>query len=154
MWKWAGQVQIQASIKPDRMADTVLQWASQDESIATVDETGVVTGVADGVVEISATATSGLTAYALVTVGQGVPVRLCYGEAPELNDRFQSGDFWYKVTGPDEVQLTKEPGSDWSGYSQLSGSVEIPASVTYNEKTFSVTSIGYGAFSNMDITSW
>ena len=148
-----GQVQIQASIKPDRMADTVLQWASQDESIATVDETGVVTGVADGVVEISATATSGLTAYALVTVGQGVPVRLCYGEAPELNDRFQSGDFWYKVTGPDEVQLTKEPGSDWSGYSQLSGSVEIPASVTYNEKTFSVTSIGYGAFSNMDITS-
>ncbi len=95
-----GQVQIQASIKPDRMADTVLQWASQDESIATVDETGVVTGVADGVVEISATATSGLTAYALVTVGQGVPVRLCYGEAPELNDRFQSGDFWYKGYGP------------------------------------------------------
>ena len=83
-----GQVQIQASIKPDRMADTVLQWASQDESIATVDETGVVTGVADGVVEISATATSGLTAYALVTVGQGVPVRLCYGEEMCIRDRF------------------------------------------------------------------
>ncbi len=51
------------------------------------------------------------------------------------------------------MQLTKEPGSDWSGYSQLSGSVEIPALCDLQRKTFSVTSIGYGAFSNMDITS-
>ena len=101
--------QASISIKPERMAGTKLTWSSQDPSIATVDDSGMVTGVADGETMITATAVSGLTAYARVTVGKGTPVLLTYGEAPELNDRFQTQDgFCWKVIGYDEVQLIED----------------------------------------------
>lgn len=148
---------IEVSIKPDRMADSKLTWASDDESIATVDDAGVVTGVSDGVATITATSvTSGLKAYAKITVGKGTPVLLTYGEAPELNDRFQTEDgFCWKVTGPDTVQLVQEVGKASGSYANTaSGDVTIPASVEYNGKTFRVTSIGKDAFyCNMKITS-
>lgn len=150
--------QMEVSIKPERMADTALTWASDDVSVATVDENGIVTGVSDGVATISATAISGLTAYARVTVGKGVPVLLTYGEAPELNDRFQTDDgFCWKVTGPDTVQLVAEVNraSQYAAsYVGMSGDLVIPDTVEYGGKTFRVTSIGYQAFyMNTNLTS-
>lgn len=71
-----------------------------------------------------------------------------YGETPYLNDRFQAGDFWYKVTGPDTVQLIRDPGSSWSSYPELSGEIIVPAEVTYENTAFRVTSIGEHAFGN------
>lgn len=65
--------QIAVSIKPERMADSKLTWNSQDTSVAKVDANGVVTGVADGETMITATAVSGLKAYAKVKVGKGRP---------------------------------------------------------------------------------
>ena len=143
--------QISASIKPARMADSKLNWASQDESVATVDGNGVVTGVSDGETMISATSLSGLTAYARVTVGKGAPVYLTYREAPELNDRFQTEDgFCWKVIGPDSVQLV----DDGTHYSGISGEVIIPSTVEYSGKTFKVTSVGIQTFyMNMKINS-
>ena len=137
---------VEASIKPARMADAKLIWASEDESIATVDENGVVTGIADGETRITATvALSGLKAYAKVTVGKGTPVYLHYGEAPELNDRFQTADgFSWKVIGPDEVQLISK--ASYGSYNDLSGDVVIPSTVEWSGKTFRVTSIGHQAF--------
>ncbi len=74
--------------------------------MAEVDANGMVTSVADGETMISAHGNVGLTAYARVTVGKGTPVLLTYGEAPELNDRFQTEDgLYWKVIGPDSVQL-------------------------------------------------
>ena len=150
--------QANVSIKPARLADAKLTWASQDESVAKVDANGMVTGVADGETMISATAMSGLTAYAKVTVGKGTPVLLTYGEAPELNDRFQTEDgLYWKVIGPDSVQLLEDQNkaSSWAAsYASISGDLEIPATVEYSGKTFRVTSIGYQAFySNQGITS-
>lgn len=150
--------QANVSIKPARLADAKLTWASQDESVAEVDANGMVTGVADGETMISATAMSGLTAYARVTVGKGTPVLLTYGEAPELNDRFQTEDgLYWKVIGPDSVQLLgdqSKASSYAANYPDLSGDVVIPATVEYSGKTFHVTSIGYQAFyNNQGITS-
>lgn len=146
------------SIKPARMADTKLTWASQDESVATVNGEGVVTGVADGETMIVAAAVSGLKAYAKVTVGKGTPMLLTYGEAPELNDRFQTEDgFYWKVTGPDGVQLLTEQNktNSWDpSYGNVTGDIVLPSTVEYGGKTFRVTSIGYQAFySNRGITS-
>ena len=83
---------------------------------------------------------------------------LTYGEAPELNDRFQTEDgLYWKVTGPDSVQLLEDQSkanSYAASYADLTGDVVIPATVEYSGKTFRVTSIGYQAFySNRGITS-
>ncbi|MFR8332730.1 MAG: leucine-rich repeat protein [Oscillospiraceae bacterium] len=150
--------QIAVSIKPERMADSKLTWNSQDTSVAKVDANGVVTGVADGETMITATAVSGLKAYAKVKVGKGAPVLLTYGEAPQLNDRFQTEDgFCWKVIGPDSVQLLVDQNrasSYAASYANISGDVVIPSTVAYGGKTFRVTSIGYQAFySNRGITS-
>ena len=116
-----------------------------------MDEGGRVTGLRNGTAVVSARAASGLTASCHVTVGTGVTneeLQNHYGETPYLNDRFRAGDFWYKVTGPDTVQLIRDPGSDWSSYPELSGEIIIPAEVTYENTAFRVTSIGEHAFGN------
>ena len=149
--------QVAYTIHPDKLQSIPLTWTSADESIAVVNEAGQVTGLRNGSVTVSATAASGLTASCRITVGTGIAneeLQNHYGETPYLNDRFQAGDFWYKVTGPDTVQLTRDPGSSWSSYPELSGDLVIPAEVTYEGILFRVTSIGESAFSgNNDITA-
>ena len=55
---------------------------------------------------------------------------------------------WYNlVPKAKEAEVTKNPNGSYSSGS-YSGSIEIPASVTYNEVKYSVTSIGERAFSN------
>ena len=143
--------QIAYTIRPDKLSSIPLTWTSSNESVATVDEGGRVTGLRNGTAVVSARAASGLTASCHVTVGTGVTneeLQNHYGETPYLNDRFQAGDFWYKVTGPDTVQLIRDPGSSWSSYPELSGEIFIPAEVTYENTAFRVTSIGEHAFGN------
>ncbi|MGM9641320.1 MAG: leucine-rich repeat protein [Faecousia sp.] len=148
---------ISYTIRPDGLQEIPLAWVSSDETVATVDETGLVTGLRNGTAVVSASAVSGLTAKCVVTVGTGITsenLQNNFGETPYLNERFQSGDFWYKVTGPDTVQLIRDPNSGWSGYPDLYGPITIPAEATYENVTFRVTSIGQSAFSsNSDITS-
>jgi ribosomal protein S28E/S33 len=47
---------------------TVTNWASSDESVATVDENGTITGVGEGTATITATGSDGSTATVKVTV--------------------------------------------------------------------------------------
>ncbi len=53
---------------PADASETEMVWTSSDPSIATVDDYGVVTGIAKGTVTITATAEGGATAAAKVTV--------------------------------------------------------------------------------------
>ena len=65
-------------------------------------------------------------------------------------DAVQIGGIWYNlVAKAKEAEVTKNPNGSY-----YSGSIEIPASVTYNEVKYSVTSIGNSAFSwCIDLTS-
>ncbi len=84
--------------------------------MAKVDANGMVTGVADGGIHDFATAMSGLTAYAKVTVGKGPRCSSPMARLPELNDRFQMEDgLYWKVIGPDSVQLLEDQNkaSSW-----------------------------------------
>ena len=63
-------VQLTAEVKPLLLEDKTVTWESSDETVATVDENGLVTAVAPGEVEITATtnAEPHLSASAKVTV--------------------------------------------------------------------------------------
>ncbi len=70
----SGTVQLGVSYTPENPSRKAVVYTSSDTSIATVDaSTGVVTGVADGVVTITATlsADSNISAQTQVTVGAG-----------------------------------------------------------------------------------
>jgi hypothetical protein len=61
---------------------------------------------------------------------------------------FQSGDFYYNITSssaPYTAEVTYQHYQSISNYSGLT-TANIPKNVTYNGTTYSVTSIGYGAF--------
>jgi len=61
---------LTATVAPTNATDQALVWSSLDETIATVDQTGVVTGVGDGTVRIAATAQdgSGMVGSAVIVV--------------------------------------------------------------------------------------
>ena len=157
-------LQMEYRVLPARLADTLkLSWTSSDETIATVDENGVVTGVSKGQCVITATAESGLSASANLTVGDetlppeqpempdnNAPVDFPSAEtnpviwdnsvaaspSDELNDRFEADGFWYKVTGEDTVQLIRNP-EETTGYGNpypnAPAALVIPETVTNRE---------------------
>ena len=64
-------VQLGGSIKPDNATDRTYKWVSSDPSIATVDTSGLVTGVSVGTVNISLVANDGaITGVSTITVAQ------------------------------------------------------------------------------------
>ena len=61
--------QLIAEVRPSNAADTSVTWSSSDESIATVDANGLVTGVAEGVATITVTSNeTGISATCVFTV--------------------------------------------------------------------------------------
>ncbi|MBF8151154.1 RICIN domain-containing protein, partial [Winogradskyella sp. F6397] len=70
-----GNLTLTASVLPSGACDQNLIWSSSDETIALVDETGYVTGVAEGVATITATTVEGgFTDSTLIEVYDNVPI--------------------------------------------------------------------------------
>ena len=60
---------------------------------------------------------------------------------------FMVDGLWYRThSDGTTVEVTSDNAHPSSGYPGLSGNLTIPASVTYNDVTYSVTEIGLGAF--------
>lgn len=141
--------QLSYKVYPASVQDIGLEWASSDESVATVNEKGEVTGVSDGTVRITATAFSRLSSYCMVTVGQGVPTERNFGECENLGEIFTTEDgLWWKVSGPDTVLLLPENNKtqNYSGSYSSMAEITVPATVSYEGKTYRVTAIAAEAF--------
>ena len=57
------QIQINATVETDGFAPQTVKWTSDDETVATVDDKGVVTAVGDGVAHIAATSVYDTSVY-------------------------------------------------------------------------------------------
>lgn len=149
--------QLSYKVYPASMQNIDLEWSSSDESVATVNEKGEVTGVSDGTVRITATAFSRLSSYCMVTVGQGVAMERNFGECENLGEIFTTADgLWWKVSGPDTVLLLPENNKtqNYSGSYSAMAEIVVPATVSYEGKTYRVTAIAAEAFYfNMKTTS-
>ncbi len=63
-----GTTSVAAKVQPSNVADGTLIWTSADESIATVDENGIITGVSVGTTTITATSRQDPTKMTTITV--------------------------------------------------------------------------------------
>ena len=60
----------------------------------------------------------------------------------------QVNGIWYDFDSSNRTATVTYRGASYSAYNEYTGSVVIPASVSYGGRTYSVTSIGNNAFSN------
>lgn len=64
-----GTAELIATVRPSNAVDKTVTWSSSDETVATVDENGVVTGVSEGTVTITVTSNeTGVSNAAVLTV--------------------------------------------------------------------------------------
>ncbi len=68
--------------------------------------------------------------------------------AAETGDKFKIGDLWYAIISSTEktVMVDWDVRMSEENYASLSGTVTVPATVTYEGKTYRVVEIGYSAF--------
>ncbi len=100
-----GQLNVHVLPISVRQVDTELTWTSSDPSIATVDENGLVTGVASGVVTITVTDAQGHTATITVVVPAEGRKIFAYDET---NGQWVSFD----ETGAPTVERADEPDEE------------------------------------------
>ena len=74
-------------------------------------------------------------------------VIMLYVALPTLAHDFEVNGIYYNILDKSAKTVVTYKGSNYNSYTnEYTGSVIIPSSVTYNGTTYSVTSIGWGAF--------
>ena len=66
---------------------------------------------------------------------------------------FKCGELYYDILSDSTVSVTYEQYASWYNYNEIEGDLIIPSTVTYNGKTYTVTSIGTQAFTNCPMLS-
>ncbi len=127
---------VTATVKPDDATNKELTWKSSDESIATVDNTGKVTGKKIGTATITATAQdgSGVSGSCTVTVLSTVkkvtvtPANLILGQNKS-----------YTLTATVDAQPGTDTGVTWTSSDTTIATVDATGKVTATDKTGTVT---------------
>ncbi|MBQ7691305.1 MAG: Ig-like domain-containing protein [Muribaculaceae bacterium] len=137
-------VQLTAVFDPETTNVRTVTWSSADETIATVDENGLVTRTAPltneqeqpYTVVITATTPNGLSANVTVTANI------------KGDDFFFEDGLYYNVLSHDDltVEVTNSIGGTAADITCYSGDIVIPATVTHKNRTYNVIQIGDYAF--------
>lgn len=127
---------VQLSVSSNQSNPSVT-WNSSDNSVATVSSSGKVTAVKVGSALITAklTTDSNVTATCLIEVQDGNVMYV--------------GGIYYNKTGTNTAEVTNRiAGADCpeAPRTEYSGTINVPASITYSGKTYNVTAIGKRAF--------
>ena len=127
---------ITATVKPDDATNKALTWTSSDETVATVDATGKVTGKKIGTATITATAQdgSGVSGSCTVTVLSAVktvtvtPANLTLGKNKS-----------YTLTATVDAQPGTDTGVTWTSSDTTIATVDATGKVTATDKVGTVT---------------
>lgn len=117
------KIKLEAKVSPDNASDKTIIWSSSNESVATVDQSGNVTGVTPGIVKITATSHDGKvsTTYE-ITVKAKEAIYVLYLKASIMDNATGSiSQYSFRVT---------KDGTEFTGYKGF----------TYNNKSTLKTS--------------
>jgi uncharacterized protein YjdB len=118
-------VQLQATIKPDNATIKTVSWSSNNTSIATVSNSGLVTAKASGIAVITVTTTNGAkTATCNVTVkSNNANLSAITLSAGTLSPTFNASTTSYSVTVPYETTAISVTGTPAHQSATVSGNV-------------------------------
>ena len=127
---------VTATVKPDDATNKELTWTSSDETVATVDATGKVTGKKIGTATITATAQdgSGVSGSCTVTVLSAMktvtvtPANLTLGKNKS-----------YTLTATVDAQPGTDTGVTWTSSDTTIATVDATGKVTATDKVGTVT---------------
>ena len=128
---------ITATVKPDDATNKALTWTSSDETVATVDATGKVTGVKTGSVTITATAQDGSGVSGSCTVTVLSPVKKVTVEPANLT-LGQNKSYTLKAT-VEVFGSGTDTGVTWTSSDTTIATVDATGKVTATDKVGTVT---------------
>ena len=128
---------ITATVKPDDATNKELTWKSSDESIATVDNTGKVTGKKIGTATITATARDGSGVSGSCTVTVLSPVKKVTVEPANLT-LGQNKSYTLKAT-VEVFGSGTDTGVTWTSSDTTIATVDAAGKVTTTDKVGTVT---------------
>ena len=144
-------VQLTVNYTPENTTDRFATWSSADETVATVDQNGLVTRTAPltsddeqpFTVVITATTPNGLTANVTVTANV------------KGDEFFYENGLYYNVLSADDltVEVTNSIGGTANDVTCYSGEIEIPVTVTHKNRTYNVIRIGSRAFCDNELVT-
>lgn len=127
-----GTVQLTATILPEDAASSPVEWMTSDMNVATVTETGLVTGVSAGEATITAKAGDASAECAVTVLGSTMPET---------------------VSVPAGTFMMGAPESEWNNYSNERPQHQVTLTKGFSMTKYEITNRQYAAFLNeMGIT--
>ena len=149
-----GQVSdpIEVTYDPENTDDSKdLTWTSSDDTVATVDENGVVTAVGGGTATITATLNADESIYAECVVTVSVALESISVEADGDTDSLEVGDTVKLAVGYNPADTTDEKGVTWTSSNEDVATVDengVVTAVAGGTATITATSVA-----NADISA-
>jgi hypothetical protein len=147
-------VQLSATVRDesgDPLSGFTVTWSSEDEAIATVDEDGLVTGEADGIADISASAggESGTAEITVVTPVASV-------EVTPAADTVRAGLTTQLTATPKDAQGNALTGRTitWSSDDETVATVDMGVVTGESSGTATITATSEGQSGAADVTVW
>ncbi|MBQ8216582.1 MAG: Ig domain-containing protein, partial [Oscillospiraceae bacterium] len=156
-------ITLTAKVGPDEVTDKTVTWKSSDETIATVDKDGKVTGKKAGDVKITAASNAYKNLTVEVPVKVTAAVYLYYGNGSHFNGihamPFVSSDLWAGGAGVNVIinGVPLVPGRDFSCYSSPHGMIGVtvnpgllrllPQNAWHSIEIVSANGVAAGSFS-------